>query len=237
VGSDRRVRELTELLGERQSLVSYHLGQMRAGGLVRTRRSSADRRDSYYAVDLTGCREQLQATAGALHPGLGLATAPPQRRLGLGARRRRQRILFLCTGNSARSQIAVALLDSMSEGAVSAASAGSHPKPLHPNAVRVMRKRGIDISANRTKHVDELVAQRFDVVVTLCDRVREVCPEFPSHPDLVHWSIADPALDGPDDRATLPAFERMANELETRIESLLQLLEESSTRRSTHAER
>jgi protein-tyrosine-phosphatase len=100
-----------------------------------------------------------------------------------------------------------------------------------------MKKRGIDISGNRTKHVDEFVAQRFDVVITLCDRVREVCPEFPSHPDLVHWSIPDPALEGPNDRATLPAFERLATELETRIGFLLQLLEESTTRRSTHAER
>jgi protein-tyrosine-phosphatase len=235
--SDRAVRELTELVGERQSLVSYHLSQLRAGGLVRTRRSSADRRDSYYTVDLAQCREQLQATGGALHPGLSLAAAPPPRLRGKDARRRRTRVLFLCTGNSARSQIAEALLESMSEGAVAAASAGSRPKALHPNAVRVMRRRGIDISGNRTKHVDELVTQRFGVVVTLCDRVREVCPEFPSHPDLVHWSIPDPALEGPDDRATLPAFERLATELETRIGFLLQLLEESTTRRSTHAER
>lgn len=145
--------------------------------------------------------------------------------------------MFLCTGNSARSRIAEALLEAMSEGAVAAASAGSHPKPLHPNAVRVMKKRGIDISGNRLKHVDEFVAQRFDVVITLCDRVREVCPEFPSHPDLVHWSVPDPALDGANDRATLPAFARLVTELETRIRFLLDLSEESSTRRSTNGER
>ena len=139
--------------------------------------------------------------------------------------------MFLCTGNSARSQIAEALLEAMSEGAVAAASAGSHPKPLHPKAVRVMKQRGIDISGNRVKHVDEFVAQRFDVVITLCDRVREMCPEFPSHPDLVHWSFPDPALEGANDRATLPAFARLVTELETRIGFLLDLLEESSTRR------
>ena len=144
-------------------------------------------------------------------------------------------MLFLCTGNSVRSQIAEALLEAMSEGAVAAASAGSHPKPLHPNAVRVMKQRGIDISGNRVKHVDEFVAQRFDVVITLCDRVREICPEFPSQPDLVHWSVPDPALEGANDRATLPAFARLVTELETRIGFLLDLLEESSTRRSTHA--
>ena len=101
-----------------------------------------------------------------------------------------------------------------------------------------MKERGIDISANRTKHVDELVAERFDFVITLCDRVREVCPEFPSHPNLVHWSVPDPALEGPSDRESYPAFERTAGELETRIGFLLHLLDEPSTkRRPTHAAR
>ncbi len=235
--SDRAVRELTERLAERQSLVSYHLGQLRAGGLVRARRSSADRRDSYYTIDLAACLDQLQAVGGALHPGLTLAPARLPTHRGKAARRRRPRVLFLCTGNSARSQIAEALLETMSEGVVAAASAGSNPKPLHPNAVRVMKKRGIDISKNRVKHVDELSAQRFDAVITLCDRVREVCPEFPSHPDLVHWSIPDPAVDGANDRATLPAFAGLVTELEIRIGFLLDVLDESSTRRSTHAGR
>jgi ArsR family transcriptional regulator, arsenate/arsenite/antimonite-responsive transcriptional repressor / arsenate reductase (thioredoxin) len=232
--SDRAVRELTDLLGERQSLVSYHLGLLRAGGLVRMRRSSADGRDSYYTVDLVGCREQLQSLGGALHPGLSLSTEHPSRPGAKRARRRTPSVLFLCTGNSARSQIAEALLDSMSAGTVTCASAGSRPKPLHRNAVKVMKKRGIDISANHTKHVDTLVAQRFDVVITLCDRVKEVCPEFPSHPEIVHWSIPDPALAGPNDRATLPAFERLATELESRIGFLLCQLEESPTRRGSH---
>jgi ArsR family transcriptional regulator, arsenate/arsenite/antimonite-responsive transcriptional repressor / arsenate reductase (thioredoxin) len=232
--SDRAVRELMDLLGERQSLVSYHLGLLRAGGLVRMRRSSADGRDSYYAVDLVGCREQLQSLGGALHPGLSLSTEHPSRPVAKRARRRTPRVLFLCTGNSARSQMAEALLDSMSAGTVTCASAGSRPKPLHRNAVRVMKQRGIDISTNHTKHVDTLVAQRFDVVITLCDRVKEVCPEFPSHPEIVHWSIPDPALAGPNDRATLPAFERLATELESRIGFLLCQLEESPTRRGSH---
>jgi ArsR family transcriptional regulator, arsenate/arsenite/antimonite-responsive transcriptional repressor / arsenate reductase (thioredoxin) len=125
----------------------------------------------------------------------------------------------------------------MSDGTVAAASAGSHPKPLHPNAVRVLQKRGVDISANRTKHLDEFLSRRFDLVITLCDRVREVCPEFPSHPQLVHWSVPDPALEGPSDRASYPAFERTATELETRISFLLHLLARPlTTRRSSHAD-
>lgn len=228
------MRELTDLVGERQSLVSYHLAQLRAGGLVRMRRSSADRRDSYYTVDLAACRDQLHRTGAALHPGVARESPPPLRPSGAGARRPQRRVLFLCTGNSARSQIAEALMESLSDGRVSAASAGSHPKVLHPNAVRVMRARGVDISGNRTKLVDEFVAQSFDVVITLCDRIKEVCPEFPAHPDLIHWSIPDPALEGPNDRATLPAFERLASELESRIEFLLQQLETTPTRRSNH---
>jgi protein-tyrosine-phosphatase len=235
VRSDRAVWELTELVGEQQSLVSYHLRQLRNGGLVSTRRSAADGRDTYYAIDLAACRRELQAAGGGLHPALGFAPLEP------GARGRslpKRRVLFLCTGNSARSQIAEALIEHMSEGVIEASSAGSHPKPLHPNAVKVMKRRGVDISGNDTTHVDQFVAQPFDLVITLCDRVREVCPEFPSHPQLVHWSIPDPAREGGTNRASYPAFERTAAELETRIEFLLPLLTEfRTTRRAIHASR
>ena len=235
--SDRRVGELTGLVNEPQSLVSYHLGRLRAGGLVRTRQSSADRRDSYYAVDLTRCSQQLQVVGAALHPGLRLVPAPPWRPRADGRSHRRPRVLFLCTGNSARSQMAEALLARMSHGTIETMSAGSDPKPLHLNAVRVMAKRGIDISANRTKHLDEFACQRFEFVITLCDRVREVCPEFPSGPRLVHWSVPDPVLEGSTGRVSYPAFERTAKELETRIGFLLALLDQPSMRRSNHAER
>jgi DNA-binding transcriptional ArsR family regulator len=128
--SDRQVRELTALVDEPQNLVSYHLRKLRDGGLVFARRSAADGRDSYYSVDLGECREQLQGATAAL-TSAPLPTATPTRRS-----RHRLRVLFLCTGNSARSQIAEALLEKMSDGAVAARSAGSRPKPLHPNAVR-----------------------------------------------------------------------------------------------------
>ena len=234
VHSDRAVRELTLLVDEPQNLVSYHLRQLREGGVVFARRSSADGRDSYYAIDLRACQEALRAAGGSLHPALGLAPMPPPRPRSRHSRRRRQ-VLFLCTGNSTRSQIAEALIKRLSDGNVEAASAGSNPKPLHPNAVRVLKKRGIDISANRTKHRDEFLSQQFDMVITLCDHVREVCPEFPSHPQLVHWSIPDPAVEGTTDRASYPAFERTATELETRISFLLHLpARPHTTRRSSH---
>jgi protein-tyrosine-phosphatase/DNA-binding transcriptional ArsR family regulator len=233
VRSDRAVHELTELLGEPQNLVSYHLRLLRDGGLVRARRSSADGRGIYYAIDLSACQDQLQDAGGALHPALWLVPASPPEDV---ARKSGQRVLFLCTGNSARSQIAEALLEHWSDGRARAASAGSHPKPLHPNAVRVMRKRGIDISGNRTKHLDEFVTQRFDYVITLCDRVREVCPEFRSPARAVHWSIPDPALEGATNRASYPAFERTADELEHRIRFLLHELS-ATAGRPAHARR
>ena len=129
-------------------------------------------------------------------------------------------MLFLCTGNSARSQMAEALLGQLGGDAVEAASAGSQPRPLHPNAVLVMREHGIDISGRRAKHLDTFAGQRFGYVISLCDRVREVCPEFPGHPQTIHWSIADPS----GERDAYPAFRRVAAELRTRIGFLLGLI-------------
>jgi len=213
--SDRQVRELTGLLGQPQNLVSYHLGRLRAGGLVSARRSSADRRDAYYRVELARCGELLTEAGQALHPGLALYPGPALLPAPAEPVRTRTRVLFLCTGNSARSQMAEALLGQLGGDAIEAASAGSRPKPLHPDAVRAMRQHGINISGHRSKHLDTFAGQQFGYVISLCDRVREVCPEFPGHPQVIHWSIADPSEDG------YPAFRRVAAELRTRIGFLL----------------
>jgi protein-tyrosine-phosphatase len=225
--SDRRVRELCALLERPQNLVSYHLGKLRAEGVVSSRRSAADGRDSYYLLDLARCGELLATSGGALHPALRLAQPPPHK-WDRASGAARPRVLFLCTGNSARSQIAEAFVEELAHGEVEARSAGSHPKPLHPNAVRVMRARGIDLSGRRSKHLSEFADERFDYVVSLCDRVREVCPEFPGHPDLIHWSIPDPAREGSTDEETFPAFERTAAELATRIPFLLELIAQTT---------
>jgi len=231
VGSDRTVRELTALVGEPQNLVSYHLRQLHDGALVVRHRSSADGRDVYYAVDLARCGDELQSSVRAVHPALW----PDELRTG-GSDVRRERMLFLCTGNSARSQMAEALTVHLSGGRIAAASAGSHPKALHPNAVRVMRARGIDISGQRSKHLDQFHARKLDVVITLCDRVREVCPEFSSGPERTHWSIPDPAATGSSARSSYRAFERTAADLETRIGFLLgSRAPAKATRRTTHA--
>src|SRR2546423_14803448 len=119
--SDRTVHELTGLVGGPQNLVSYHLGKLRDARLVTARRSSADGRAAYCAADLARFAGLLSATGGALHPGLRL-TRPPTGDGGRDA----VRVLFLCTGNSARSPIAEALARVRSDGIVEAHSAGSH---------------------------------------------------------------------------------------------------------------
>jgi ArsR family transcriptional regulator, arsenate/arsenite/antimonite-responsive transcriptional repressor / arsenate reductase (thioredoxin) len=214
------VHELTGLVGEPQNLVSYHLGKLRDGRLVSARRSSADRRDAYYTVDLARIAGLLSATGGALHPGLRLTPASPD-----GAAPGAVRVLFLCTGNSARSQMAEALAIARSGGVIDAYSAGSHPKPMHPNALRVMRdEHGLDLAAQASKHLDVFAGQRFDWVISLCDRVREVCPQFPGHPETIHWSMANPAAGDADDDATYSLFQQTAAELVTRIGFLLAVL-------------
>lgn len=213
--SDRTVDELTELVGEPQNLVSYHLGKLRDAHLVSGRRSAADRRDAYYTVDLARIGRALSATGGALHPGLRLTPSPYKAPKGA------VRILFLCTGNSARSQMAEALAKARSGGVIKAYSAGSHPKPLHPNAIRVMREEhGLDLTGYKSKNLDVFAKRRFDWVISLCDRVREVCPDFDGDPQLIHWSIPNPAT-GDSDQVTYPLFQETASELATRVEFLL----------------
>ena len=214
--SDRSVQQLCSATGCEQSLVSYHLAQLRRAGLTTARRSSADGRDRYYRLDLRRCRALLSAAGEAIHPGFADRVSPQ-------APVEPTRVLFLCTGNSGRSQMAEAMLRSRAGGAVVVASAGSRPKPVHPDAVAVLAARGVDLSGQRSKHLDELIAQRWDVVVTLCDRVREECPELPIRTRRIHWSTPDPSAAG-SASATRAAFEDLVDDLDERIDSLLPLL-------------
>jgi protein-tyrosine-phosphatase/DNA-binding transcriptional ArsR family regulator len=222
--SDYRVRELVALVDEPQNLVSYHLRLLRDGGLVTSSRSSYDGRDTYYHLDLDRCAAGLSATAAALHPALRRAPESPSPTVDRTPRP--VSVLFVCTGNSARSPIAEALLARHTDGQATAMSAGTQPKPsLHPNAVRVMREEfDIDLSDQRPRPVDPLAKRRFDRVITLCDKAREACPEFSHHPKRAHWSIADPALAGSTDRASYAAFRRMAADVDTRVGHLLPAL-------------
>lgn len=209
--SDRRGRELGTLLGRRQNLVAYHLGRLRDGRLVRAHRSSADGRDVYYRLDLGRCRQLLATTATELHPALLADPAPRPVRAPA-------RVLFLCTGNSARSQIAEALLRARAGGTVQVASAGSHPRPLADRVGALLRARGVDPAGLRAKHVDDVADGAFDLVITLCDRVREVCPDVEPGAAHVHWSVPPP------DPADPAALEAIADDLEARIAFLLPTL-------------
>jgi ArsR family transcriptional regulator, arsenate/arsenite/antimonite-responsive transcriptional repressor / arsenate reductase (thioredoxin) len=108
-------------------------------------------------------------------------------------------------------------------------SAGSHPREhIHPSAVRVLSEDyGIDIAGQRPRQLATMTGRRFDYIISLCDKVREVCPEFPGHPRHIHWSIPDPAPAGAHDQAVAAAVRRTAHDIDARIGHLLHVLAKS----------
>ncbi|MBZ5551647.1 MAG: arsenate reductase ArsC [Acidobacteriia bacterium] len=128
---------------------------------------------------------------------------------------RKERILFLCTGNSARSQMAEGLLRHMAGDRYEVFSAGTRPTGLNPTALQVMREIGIDISGHRSKHVDEFSGQAFDCVFTVCDNAREACPFFPGGGKRIHHSFEDPAAAPPERQ--LEVFRRVRDEIAARL--------------------
>jgi len=230
--SDYRVQEFVAFLQLPQNLVSYHLRQLRAGNLVTERKSSADERSIYYSLDLEQFRVLYVQAGSQLHPALtnGLIDPGAENQL-CSAPYPPLRVLFLCTENSARSQMAEALLRHLSHGMIEACSAGSQPaEQVHPLAVQAMERLDIDMSQARPKHFNEFRGQHFDAIVTVCDRVREVCPAFPDDPERIHWSFPDPALvDGPE-AIRSHVFEQTSLQLATRIRLLITLLEREHRR-------
>ncbi len=223
--SDYRVAELVQLVGEPLNLVSYHLRQLREGRLVSERRSSADERAVYYRLDLEQLHHLYYDAAAQLHPALGIAADPTQRqqwRFNAPA----PRLLFLCTGNSSRSPMAAAIAQHLSGAQVLAFSAGSHPATqINPQAIQALARLGITLPALAPQSLELYREQSFDRVITLCDKVREVCPPFPGHPTPIHWSFADPAkAEGSEEQRT-QAFDQTAAQLAKRIRLLLTELE------------
>jgi protein-tyrosine-phosphatase len=212
--SDRRVHELVERVGQPANLVSSPLGQLRRVHLVAEHRSSADARDVYYSLDLERLRAALEECAGAIHPGLLPAAEPP----GDGPP---ARVLFLCTHNSARSQLAEAILRHHGGDLVVARSAGSHPRQVHPLALRTLAELDIDAAGLHAKPLDAFAGDRFDHVVTLCDIVREACPPWPGEPRPAHWSLPDPSDVDASPEAAAGAFRATATELTRRIRYFL----------------
>ena len=127
------------------------------------------------------------------------------------------RVLILCTGNSARSQMAEGLLRHDAGDAYEVFSAGTKPTGVRPEAITVMREVGIDISGHRSKSVDEFAGQDFDYVITVCDNANESCPIFPAKTKRIHWSVEDPAGVQGSEGETLTAFRRARDELRARL--------------------
>lgn len=132
-----------------------------------------------------------------------------------------KRVLILCTGNSARSQMGEGLLRHLGGDRFEVFSGGLVPSYVRPNAITVMQELGIDISDHRSKSVNELVDDDlFDYVITVCDHAAQYCPTFPGESKRIHWSIKDPVVIG-DDEAQLEAFRAARDDLKSRIQEFV----------------
>jgi arsenate reductase len=132
----------------------------------------------------------------------------------------KKRVLILCTGNSARSQMAEGLLRHDGGGKFEVESAGVEPSHVRPQAVEAMREVGIDISGHRSKSVEEFAGQEFDYVITVCDNAKEQCPVFPGKTKRIHWSFDDPAAAEGDEAERLAVFRRVRDEIRERLREL-----------------
>ncbi|HLI30798.1 MAG TPA: arsenate reductase ArsC [Terriglobia bacterium] len=135
-----------------------------------------------------------------------------------------KRVLILCTGNSARSQMAEGLLRHDAGNLYEVESAGTRPSRVRPEAIAAMREIGIDISTHRSKSVEEFANQEFDYVITVCDNAKETCPVFPAKTHRIHWSIEDPAAVMDTDEQRLAAFRRIRDQLRARLLSFTQAI-------------
>ena len=133
----------------------------------------------------------------------------------------KQRVLILCTGNSARSQMAEGLLRDMAGNRFEVESAGVAPTFVRPEAIEAMREIGIDISQHRSKSVDEFAGQPFDHVITVCDNANQQCPMFPGKAERIHWSIPDPAEVAGEENTRMTAFRSARDELRERLTTFL----------------
>jgi arsenate reductase len=129
----------------------------------------------------------------------------------------KEKVLFLCTGNSCRSQMAEGLLRHLAGDRYEVASAGTQPGGLNPEAVEAMREIGVDISGHRSKSVEEFPDQEFDYVITVCDRARASCPVFPASVSNLHWSLDDPAAASGSPEQRKAVFRRVRDEIASRL--------------------
>lgn len=129
-----------------------------------------------------------------------------------------RRVLFLCTHNSARSQMAEGFLRELGAGRFDVASAGTEARGLHPLAVQAMAEEGVDISLQKSKTLDRYVSEPFDLVITVCDEANEACPYFPNAKERRHWSFPDPSAVRGDDATRFAAFRVVRDAIRETIE-------------------
>ena len=132
------------------------------------------------------------------------------------------KVLFVCTQNSCRSQMAEGLLRHDARDLFEVFSAGTKPSQVRPEAIAMMRELGIDISGHRSKSVEEFTGQHFDYVITVCDNAQESCPVFPALTTRIHWSIEDPAAVQGSEEQRFEAFRRIRDELRRRVRDFIQ---------------
>lgn len=130
-------------------------------------------------------------------------------------------VLILCTGNSARSQMAEGLLKHITKGEYEVHSAGTKPSLVRPEAIKVLQEIGIDISDNRSKSVDEFANREIDYVLTVCNNAKENCPYFPAQTKLIHHSFEDPAEAQGDEEARLAVFRKIRDEIKDYLEQMI----------------
>lgn len=214
--SDYRVNELVEQLDQPMNLVSYHLKKLRDEALVVTRRSDADARDVYYHLDVDRLGSLYHTAGEALHPVLGEVQPQAVIRTGL-------RVLFLCTNNSARSQMAEAIMRRMAGEFIEVYSAGSQPTQIHPDTIKTLDELGIDVRSQQSQPLSLYESQPFDFVITVCDRAREGCPTFPGNGQQIHWSLPDPVMIE-NEAERRERFRWTAQELQSRIRIFLKAI-------------
>ena len=221
--SDYRVNDLGALLHKPLNLISYHLRLLRTEAIVQERRSSADARDVYYSLDLEHFEGLYNVAVEGLHPALAHSQSESSDHSATD-NRPPTRVLFLCTHNSARSQIAEALLRHMGGERVEVFSAGTEATLVRPEVLEVLQKRNIDTTGLYSKHLDMFLGQNFDYVITVCDNASEACPIFPGAPERIHWSLPDPsAVTDPDKRYM--AFVEVFVALEKRLKVFLSVID------------
>jgi len=135
--------------------------------------------------------------------------------------KKKKKILFICTGNACRSQIAEGLLRSMSQEHHEVFSAGSQPSEVHPMSIVVMQEIGIDISNHTSDPISNYLNKKIDTVITVCDNAKQVCPNFPGKVEKIHWSIEDPFKGWSFDSKDIDNFRKVREELNQRITDFL----------------